>query len=419
MPDGARQSAAPEIGINLKGNMKQNKKIAITIFLISIMQMSAMAMSSALSAISATFQNAGDTMVQMVMTLPALFMCISSIISGKLSEYIPKKWLITCSAILIMASGTGGLLLHGNIIILLVWAAVLGTGVGLYMPINSGLMAIYFTGHDREVISGQQVTSATIGGVCLSMIAGFLCETGWPHAYIIYYAIIPGFICAMLSLPKESIQMIRAENHTSEKKHHDSIKWGSWVYIIVMFLFISMYNIIPSNLSMYITEKNLGDSSAAGIATALFLLGGAVAGILYGYIGRYLKDMIITLSFALIVACGGILYFTGNLLILYVTVAFAGTSVGFVMAQCTVRIAEIESKVSVTLALSVMLASNSLAQCIAPAFTKISAAMFHSQLCTYRFLVVLIFGTVLMAVSVILMKTVHISSPNKQKDFDK
>lgn len=383
------------------------------------MQMSAMAMSSALSAISATFPNAGDTMVQMVMTLPSLFMCAASIVSGKLSEYLPKRWLITLATILIIISGTGGLLAHGSVAILLVWAAVLGTGIGLNMPITSGLMAIYFSGHDREVISGQQVTSSTIGGVCLSMLAGFLCETGWSHVYVLYYAIIPGFICAMLFLPKESISSLKAENNDPGEEHEGHIRWGSWVYIIVMFLFISMYNIIPSNLSMYITEKSLGDSSAAGIATALFLLGGAASGILYGYIGKYLKDMVITISFLLIVAGAGILYLTSNIFILYISVAFAGTSVGFVMAQCTVMIAEIETRAKVTLALSGMLASNSLAQCIAPAFTKVSRIMFDSGACNSRFLVVVIFGTVFLIASIILMKSVKISSPNKQKVFDK
>ncbi len=397
--------------------MKQNKKIAVTIFLISIMQMSAMGISSALSSISDAFPRVGDTVVQMVMTLPALFMCISSVISGKLSQRLPKKWLIACSAVMIMGAGTGGLLFHGSIYLLLFWAMVLGLGIGIYMPINSGLMAIYFTGHDREVISGQQVSCATVGGVCLSLIAGFLCETGWPHVYLIYYAIIPGFICAMAFLPGETRASLRAEASEAAADKRSAISRGSWMYIIVMFLFIAMYNIIPSNLTMYITENHMGGASTAGAVTALFLMGGAVAGVIYGFLGRHIRAAIIPISFVLIIGGAAVLYFADSIITVFIAVAVAGTSVSFVMAQCTVRIAEIESKVSVTLALSVMLAANSLAQCIAPAFTKVSALMFRSDACTYRFAVVVIIGTAFLAVSLFLMKSAGFSSPNKQKDF--
>lgn len=384
--------------------MKQNKKIAVTIFLISIMQMSAMAMSSALPSISKAFPYAGDTMVQMVMTLPALFMCISSVISGKLSEFLPKRWLITISAALIIGAGCGGLLVHSTIYLLLLWAAVLGSGIGFFMPVTSGLMAIYFTGHDREVISGQQVTCATIGGVCLSMIAGFICETGWANIYVIYFAIIPGLICALLFLPKETSAALREEDKGSDDDHTGGISKGSWDFVIVMFLFIAMYNIIPSNLSMYITEKSLGGPETSGTATALFLLGGAISGILYGYIGRYLKDVVITLSFLLIIAGSAVLFFISNVAVLYVTVVIAGSSIGFVMAQCTVRIAELETRTRVTLALSIMLAFNSMAQCIAPAFTKVSSWVFGTDATVYRFLIVVILGFVFMLASVALMK---------------
>ena len=392
--------------------MIRNKKIAITIYLISIMQMSAMAMSSALSSISEAFPYAGDTTVQMVMSLPALFMGIASLISGKLSERIPKKWLITASAVLIIGGAFGGLLIHGNIYILLVWAAVLGFGMGLFVPINAGLIALFFSGHEREIVSGQQVTASTIGGVCLSMIAGFLCETGWSRVYLIFFAIIPGWICSQFFLPRESISSLKAEAEATDNGGKAHISRGSWVFIIVMFLFISMYNIIPNNLSMYITEKSLGGSAEAGTATALFLLGGAFSGIIYGYIAKYLRDMIITLSFALLIAAGGILFLTANLGVLYVTVVFAGFSVGFVMAQCTCRIAEIESRAGVTLAMSVMLAFNCLGQCIAPLFTKLSSAVFHTDACVYRFLLVIILGTVFMVISIIMMKSVKEKNVN-------
>jgi MFS family permease len=387
--------------------MKQNKKIALTIFLISILQMSALGVSGAISDISAAFPDTSDSTVQMILTLPALFMFVFSIVSGKLSATIQKKYLITVAAVLIMISGTGGLLWHSNIYILLFWAAVVGSGIGFFMPINTSLIAIYFTGKYREQMSGQQVAIATVGGVCLSTLGGFIVKTGWSHIYIIFFAIIPGLICAWRFLPKENMkQQVQSEEKSivvDEQKKNIKISPAAWVYIAVMFMTIAMYNIIPSNLTMYIFEKNMGGASIAGIVTAVFLLGGAVAGVIYPVIIRFVKDKIFLIAFACIIGGSAILFVTSSLTIVFISVFIAGSSVGFVMSQTVVRISEVESKESVTFAVSLLMAANCLGQCIAPVFTKLSALIFHTDSTLYRYLIVVIFGVVLMIITAILL----------------
>lgn len=137
----------------------------------------------------------------------------------------------------------------------------------------------------------------------------------------------------------------------------------------------------------------MGDASLAGMVTSVFLLGGALAGFLYPAVSRVLKDRVLLLALAFIIGGSAILFFTDSLPLVLVSLIVAGTSVGFLMSQTVVRISEVESKQTVTFAVSLLMAANCLGQCIAPVFTGLSQMMFHSDATVYRYLVVVILGT--------------------------
>ena len=60
--------------------MYNEKKVALTIYIISIMQMSALAVAPTLTAISQKFPDSPIMMVQMIISLPSLAMCISTLL---------------------------------------------------------------------------------------------------------------------------------------------------------------------------------------------------------------------------------------------------------------------------------------------------------------------------------------------------
>ncbi len=380
--------------------MNSKGKIALTIYIVSIMQMSAMAVSAAMSDISATFPNAQTTTVQMIMSLPSLIMCFSTLISGFLAKKLQKKYIVMIGTAIVAVSGVAGLLFHGSITALLCWAVVLGFGIGLFMPLNSSLIALSFDETERGLISGRQVTAATLGGMALSALAGVLCGGQWYYVYFVYLLALPGLVCACLFLPKE--EAVKAAPTTAKEK--GTISGKAWIYIVTIFLFICIYNVVPNNLTMYMTEKNMGSSTVAGMLTSIFLLGGAVAGIIYGIIGKRMQNKVIILAFLLVIAGSIVLFLTNSLPVVFLAVFVAGSSVSFTMSQCTVRLAIVEKPQNMTVAMAALMAANSLAQSIAPVFTKISAVVFRTDAVVYRFLLITILGIILMCVTGVLLR---------------
>ncbi len=377
--------------------MNSKFKIALTVYIVSIMQMSAMAVSAAMSDISAAFPNAATMTVQMIMSLPSLIMCGSTLVSGFLAKKIQKKYIMMLGTLIIALSGVAGLLCHSSITALLCWAVVLGFGIGLFMPLNSSIIALSFDENERGLISGRQVTAATLGGMALSAIAGVLCGIQWHFVYFVYLLAIPGLLCAFAFLPRETLAK------TAQKEKKGTISDGAWLYIVTIFLFICVYNAVPNNLTMYLTEKGMGTSTTAGMLTSAFLAGGAVAGIIYGIIGRRLQNKVIYLAFLLVIIGSSVLFVTNALPVVFVAVFVAGSSVSFTMSQCTVRLAVVEKPENMTVAMAALMAANSLAQSIAPVFTKLSAIVFHTDAVVYRFLLMSILGILLLVVTAVLL----------------
>ena len=105
--------------------------LTAAILTMSVLHMSANAISSILAAIAARFPEAPVTSVQFLMTFPFLFVVAVSLIVGLLGEHINKKWAAVTSLILGGFSGIGAFFFHNSLAVLYFWSALLGIAIGL------------------------------------------------------------------------------------------------------------------------------------------------------------------------------------------------------------------------------------------------------------------------------------------------
>lgn len=83
--------------------------------------------------------------VQFLMTCPSIFVVVMSLLSTWLCNFIPRKKLVTTGLCLVCCSGIFSVLFHESLVILYVWAAVLGIGIGMVVPTAFVLISEYFT----------------------------------------------------------------------------------------------------------------------------------------------------------------------------------------------------------------------------------------------------------------------------------
>ena len=251
-----------------------NKKgIRLTLLAISLVQLGSLAISSIISSILESFPEFSQQTAQFLMTFPGIFILITSLMSAVLTRFISQKKLTILGLILNITTAVGGLLLHGNIILLFVWAASFGLGAGLWMPIINALASRYFEGHERASLMGQISSAQNIGAIFMTVVGGSLAVLSWHYVYFVYFIAVPGLVLAVIFLPdakadtKKHAHPVDTNQPSHKKLNLKDLGIDGRVILFsaIQFFFSLPYNSGPANFSLLLGEQGIGNSSTVGI----------------------------------------------------------------------------------------------------------------------------------------------------------
>ncbi|MDI3481351.1 MAG: hypothetical protein PWQ97_1006 [Tepidanaerobacteraceae bacterium] len=344
-----------------------NKKmIKWAILSISMLQMGAMGIAPALADIAKAFPESGISSIQMLMTFPGLVVIVVSLIAGQLSAMIYKKRLAGLGVSLFVASGLGAYLVNSSITILYLWAMVLGCGMGLFIPTATGLIADYFEGDERAVVMGQQTTFVNFGGILLTFVGGMLATISWQSNYLVYLTGIPALILCIVGLPYEEKKA--AEVHKKVK-----VDKVVYYYALVSFLFVLIYNVVPTNMALFVDEAGFGNAATSGSASSIFLLGGVIAGLFFGKLSHKLNEYMFSLAFFVLFVGFMINYNATNAAILFIGTFIAGMGMSLLMPECILSVSMKVKPMAVTMGIAIVMAAANLATFLSPViFTPLS-----------------------------------------------
>jgi MFS family permease len=268
-------------------------------------------------------------------------------------------------------------------------------GIGILVPLGSSLITDYFTGEERSSLMGLQSAIISVGGVLLSLFSGLLAMIDWYFSYLALLLVIPGFLLLLFGLPFDRPVHAAKTNGIRARVTPKVVLF----YGLTAFLFMMFYNVISTNLSLHLIENDITGSVNSGIATAVFMLSGAVAGILFRFFKRFLGERVIALGF-LNLSVGALI--TGaakSYILVLVGVFIAGFSLSIVMAQVVISIAEREKSAVVTMSIAMNMAINNLGAFLSPSFTKLTKLITDSDRASGRYLLV---GILAMMVAIVL-----------------
>ena len=126
--------------------------LKLTLLLVaSLTIMSGATISPGLPGIEAAFRGTAHAgvMTRLVLTLPGLFVALSSPLVGRLADRIGRKKLLIAAIALYAGAGSSGLY-AGSLAGLLVGRAFLGVAVAGVMTLGTALAGDYFSGPERD-----------------------------------------------------------------------------------------------------------------------------------------------------------------------------------------------------------------------------------------------------------------------------
>ena len=224
-------------------------KLMVAILTLSLLTvMAGAAVAPALGVIQEYFSGESKMMVQLIISMPAVFIAVTNLFFEKLCQICKVKTLtlIGLGMYIVFGCGAG---LFSNIYLVLVCRALVGVGVGIIMPMSTGLITYYFTRDKQDVLMGYSSAMNMLGGVVATLIAGALAMINWRMSFLVYLLGVISIVPVALWMPNERI--IEA----GQQKKSAGIFRNYYPFIVGMFfLMVIFFNYPALSVALYIAQ---------------------------------------------------------------------------------------------------------------------------------------------------------------------
>ena len=310
------------------------RALMLTILLISLIQMPQYAILPATDYISTVvFPKFSIQTIQTVMSLPAIISVFAGIISAMLVRFglSTKKSLTIAGLTFIALTGLISAMSHSEFWHLCLLNALIGTGMGAFIPNIQSIIFDNFDEKTRQLITGIQFSFINIGGIILTLLCGFLTATIWYGGHLVMLVAIPVIITACIIIPQD--KKIKPSNHNGDLKTKLPVQIYFYASLIIVYMIL--FNVSTVNISTHLTEGQIGDSSTAGIVTALLMAGGVFSGFIFPKISQTLRDYALSVSFLILTAGFTLMnLFPESLVITLAAMFLSGTTMGIFIPRC-------------------------------------------------------------------------------------
>lgn len=379
----------------MKSEETTAKPLVVSILSLSLLTvMAGAAVAPALGVIQEYFADSSPVLVQMIISIPAIFIVITNSISPRLCKKFGAKALTMIGLLLYTVGGciAGA---FSQIVLVLIMRAFVGIGVGIIMPLSTGLLSFYFPPEKQAKLMGYSSAMNQMGGVVATLLSGVLATISWRLSFLVYLMGFFSIILCVIFVPNDRIH--RSEESAVDKDaevsaaHDDKgVFRQNYVYIISMFLLMTTFFLYPANFAMetvqdsviparYIASIMAGADLIAFFGGLLFVALKKIC----GRFARFLAPILFLAGYLLLLAGGWFGVLAGS-----ACIGFAnGVGVPFIIFEASVR----AGKAAATTVMPLISAALYLAQFLCPILMSIVRMLFGSAVShlPYCFAVVL------------------------------
>ena len=350
------------------------RQVTATILSMSLLTvMAGAAIAPALGIIKQHFASAPDLLVQLIVSMPALLIIITSLFFRTISNVLRTRSIAIIGLVLYVLAGAGCYFVH-DIHVLLVMRALLGVSVGLIMPLSTGLLAYYFPPEELARLMGLSAAMNQMGGVVATLLAGLLATIEWNDAFLVYILGLIALVMVLVWLPDEQLSSHDKQGNAFEPRHllkfHPSV--------IGMFMLMLIFFIFPTNFAIIAGQQTSLPPQAITIIMVGLDLVAFFVGLAFGHLMKAFRRPIkyfAPVSFLL----GFGLYLLGNVTALLLGSAMVGIAAGVGVPYLN-TIASIKGgKNSATTVMPLLSAALYLGQFISPIVVMPLSGMFGSE----------------------------------------
>lgn len=344
-----------------------NKKLLkVALLSASMLVATAPAINANIPAMAAAFPDIPLSMVEMLTTIPSLFLMISVLTSSFIAKKLGYKQTIVLGLSITSISGVIPAFI-GDFYVVLVSRALLGFGIGLFNSLLITLIAYFFDGEERTSMLGFHEALGGLGGMVITFIAGRLINIHWQAPFLAYSIafITLGIVIKVAPKVKTSDILEKVSRPVTGKEENTQSGYFVIGFMILIVISAILYMTMGIKVATLIVQLGYGQASDGSLVIMLLSFGAMLSGFLFGKMYRWLKDYILPLGY-IVVACAMFMIGVSNHT--YITV-LGGFLVGFgfrVVMPYLTNIVNMAHLKNTTLATSLLLVAYNLGCAFAP-----------------------------------------------------
>ncbi|WP_304055574.1 MFS transporter [Levilactobacillus namurensis] len=310
-------------------------RIQIGIYALSMLAMASLVVSPIIGLITQAFPGSSISSVQMIISVSNLTGLVAAFVVGKLATSIPKRTLGLFGAAGTFIFGVAPYFFHESVLVLVVFSGLVGVTVGFMTNVIPALIADYFDGNERQAVMGRYVAASSIGAMVMQYLSGALGTINYPTAYLAYIFAGIVFVIALICLPKVDATLQRSQQRTDDQHVSLSQVFNGRVVALMLigFSFMVVNNVWNNNLSLFLSQEQLGNSNTAGIISMLVQIGGLISGLVMGQLAKLARNYLLGGAFLLTGISFLLLVFSSNLTLVVLAAFIDGFAMSMYFAQ--------------------------------------------------------------------------------------
>ncbi len=255
------------------------------------------AVAPALPAINQAFPGVSETIISLIITLPALAIACSGFFIGAAVDKIGKLPVLAGSLVIFTLAGVSGFFLP-TLPGILVGRIILGIGIAGIIITTTSLITDYYQGPARIKVLGYQAAAMGLGILILETSGGLLAGISWRMSFLIYGVGLIILIGTLITM-KEPVHEKVVINCDAPKV---KVPTASIVMIYgTLFLGMMLFFQMPTKFPYLVSEFIENPAFVSGLLLGVMGCFSAVVGLFYWRIaGRIHRVMILALTFILL-----------------------------------------------------------------------------------------------------------------------
>ncbi|HEY3425293.1 MAG TPA: MFS transporter [Negativicutes bacterium] len=348
--------------------------LKFSILVMAILGMGSMAMAPALANISAAFKEASPETIMQMMSLPAIMMVVTTLIFGKMAEFLSRRALFFLGMALFLVGGVVPYFLN-DLTTILIMRAVFGASFGILVPLATVLISDWFEGNERDSLLGLQSVFVSVGGMIWSTLGGLLCVADWHNTFLAYLLGIVVVVLFIFFVPEPPKKSGAVQGNKAIKE-----PLGAKVYFVegVLGAFNILVMVFFTNIAIQIVGENLGNAASAGFALTIFTIGGLLAGLVFGKTILVLKSATMPVGWIIMGIGVAIMAITHDLNLILVGCFISGLGFATAGPACYVLICSNAPPSRIDFSIALSFATTGVGQFVSPViFGFINSQMGH------------------------------------------